>query len=98
MADPIFKLFMGRTTEAWHQLSKETQDDLLGKVDEALTKVGGKRITMCNSYWATEEWMFFGLEEFPTIEAVQAHAKLLAGLNWHRYVTTTTLLGTEWNS
>jgi hypothetical protein len=88
---------MGRTTEAWHQLSKQAQDELLGKVNGALAEVGGKRIINCNSYWASEEWVFFGVEESPTIETVQAHAKLLAGLNWHRYVKTTTLLGTEWD-
>ena len=94
----IYKMFMLRPSEAWYQLSKEAQDELTGKVDAALAKVGAKRIIACDSSWASEEWVVFGLEEFPNIEAVQAHAKLLIELNLNRYFVSSTLLGTEWQS
>jgi hypothetical protein len=94
----IYKMFMVRPTEAWYQLSKEAQDELMGKVDAALTKVGGKRNVLCDSSWASEEWTGFGVEEFPSIEALQEHTKLLTELNWYRYIVSTTLLGTEWQS
>ena len=94
----IYKLFMLRPSEAWYQLSKEAQDELTGKVNAALTKVGAKRIVLCDSSWASEEWLAFGVEEFPNIEAVQAHAKLLIELNLNRYFVSSTLLGTEWQS
>ena len=70
----------------------------MGKVGEALTKVGGRRPVLCNSSWASEEWTAFGVEEFPTIEALQEHTKLLTELNWYRYIVSVTLLGTEWQS
>jgi hypothetical protein len=34
------------------------------------------------------------VEEFPDLEAVQQHTKLLEELNWMRYVEAETLLGT----
>jgi hypothetical protein len=91
----IYKMFMFRPSEAWYQLSKDAQAELLGKVNAALIQVGGKRIIACDSSWASEEWHAFGVEEFPTIEAVQAHTKLLTELDLYHYIVSTTLLGTE---
>jgi hypothetical protein len=91
----IYKMFMFRPSEAWYQLSKDAQAELLGKVNAALTQVGGKRIIACDSSWASEKWHTFGVEEFPTIEAVQAHTKLLTELDLYYYIVSTTLLGTE---
>jgi hypothetical protein len=51
MAEPIYKLFMGRCSEAWYQLSKEDQNDLIAKLNETLEKVGGKRPILCDSSW-----------------------------------------------
>jgi hypothetical protein len=96
MATPIYKLFRGKFKEAWHRLSPEEQSNLFGQVEAALEKVGGKTVVFCDSSWASEEWLVFGVEEFPDIEAVQQHAKLLGELNWYRYVETSTLLGTAW--
>lgn len=93
MAGPVHKMFYLRFTEAWFQLSQEEQDQLLSKVGDALKKVGGKPVIMCNSSWASEKWWFWGVEEFPSIEAVQEHTKLLTELNWMRYCQSETLLG-----
>jgi hypothetical protein len=51
---------------------------------------------MCNSVWASEQTQFWGVEEFPDIEAVQKLAQLQAELNWYRYVDSKTILGTKW--
>lgn len=98
MAQKIYKLFLGKPTEAWYQLSKEEQDNLLARLHDALEKVGGKRLVLCESSWASERWEFFGVEEFSDIEAEQKHSKLLNELNWFRYVETISVLGTEWPS
>lgn len=94
MTQPVYKMFYLRFTEAWFELPKEEQDLLLDKVGDALKKVGGKPMILCNSSWTSEKWWFWGVEEFPSIEAIQEHAKLLADLNWMRYCNSETLLGT----
>jgi len=94
MAGPIYKLFLGKMTEAWFQLSAEEQNSLMAKID--VEQVGGKTILACDSAWCSERWRFFGIEEFPDIEAVQKYSDLLDELNWHRYTDTVSLLGTEW--
>ena len=93
MAKTIYKLFLGKMTEAWHQLPAEEQHALLARVEEALDKVGGKHLISCDPSWSTEQWHFWGVEEFPDIETVMKHTKLLADLKWERYVETMTVLG-----
>ena len=98
MAQPIYKLFMGRFLEAWYQLSQEEQNSLVAKLNEALEKVGGKRPILCDSSWSSDQWSFAGIEEFPNIEAVQKYMAALQELNWSRYCEGTNVLGTKWES
>jgi len=95
MAQEIYHLFLAKPTEAWYQLSEEEQNQLLAKVAEALTQVGGKSIVNCNSSWSSEQWHFWGVEQYPNIEALQKHTELLNAVNWFRYVESMTLQGTE---
>jgi uncharacterized protein (DUF1330 family) len=97
MSKKIYKLFMSRMSEATYRLSQEEYEALMTKVSEALKQVGGKSILIGDSSWSSEEWQFFGVEEFPDIEAVQKHTELLNELNWLRYVESFSLLGTEYN-
>lgn len=98
MAEPIYKFFMGRFLEAWYQLSKEEQNSLTAKLNEALEKAGGKRLILCNPNWSSDQWSFAGVEEFPNIDAVQKYMAALNELNWFRYCESTNVLGTKWES
>jgi hypothetical protein len=95
MAESIYKLWQGRPTEAWHQLSREEQQRFLGQVVDALSQVGGKELVICSAAWSNERWPLFGLEEFPDMEAVARHAQILVDLNWGRYIASRTTLGTQ---
>ena len=96
MTQKIYKGFMVKSMkEAWYQLSKEEQETLLAKVNAALEEVGGQRLIFCDSTWTSDAWFGFGVEEYPSLEAVQKHAQLLAELNWFRYIDGISLLGTE---
>jgi hypothetical protein len=95
MSQPIYKLFMFRNTEAYYQASEDERNEILGKLDAAFQKVGGKRIIFCNSYWSSDEWPVFGVEVFPDIEAVQQYADAMNELNMPRYVESRSILGTE---
>ena len=96
MAQKIYKMFrVKRFLDPWYQLSKEEQDDLMTKVNQAFEQVGGKRLVLCDSVWSSD-MLAFGIEEFPDIEAEQKHAQLLIDLNWFRYTESEAVLGTEW--
>jgi hypothetical protein len=95
MSAPIYKMFMFRNTEAYYQASEAERNEFLGKLEAAFQKVGGKRLAMCNSYWASDQWQVFGIEVFPNIEAVQEYAEIMNELNMPRFVESMSLLGTE---
>ena len=95
MAGPLYKMFRARWKEPWFTLSKEEQDALSATVQAALEQAGGKSLVFCDSTWSSEQWWGWGVEEFPDLEAVQQHAKLLEEINWLRYADSDTLLGTD---
>jgi hypothetical protein len=96
MAKPIYKLFLGKPKPSWFKLSKDEQDKLLAKLGALLGKIGGKSLLMCNCAWSSEQWAFFGLEEFPDIDAVQKHSELLAEANWpFEFGDAFSILGTK---
>ena len=94
MTGPIYKMFRVGGKEAWYQLSKEQQDALFAKLAEARQSVNGKVVISCDSSWNSEQWLFWGVEEFPSLEAVQEFARCLMEMNWFRYVESDMLLGT----
>jgi hypothetical protein len=88
-------MFRAAVKEAWYQLSKEEQDALFAKIQDTMKSVGGKSMLVCNSSWNSEQWLFWGVEEFPSLEAVQEYARCLEELNWFRYVDAEILLGSK---
>jgi hypothetical protein len=81
--------------EPWYKLTAEEQKTLMAKDEESLKQVGGELIIMRMSVWASEEWLGWGVEKYPDMEAVQKHAMNLFGMNWFQYVDSKTYLGTE---
>ena len=47
MAGPVYKFWRMRYKGAWYQLSEEEQNAHAAKIEEALEKVGGKRVIVC---------------------------------------------------
>jgi hypothetical protein len=95
MAQSIYKLWQGRWTEAWHQLPQQEQQRMLSQVMDALNAVGGRELVVCDAAWSNERWPIFGVEEFPDLEAMQRHQRILTDLNWARYMESRSTLGTE---
>jgi len=96
MAGPVFKFWRMKLKGAYFQLSEEEQNAHMAKLQEALEKVGGKTIVMATPAWSNEEWMLCGVEEFPSVEAVQKHTHLLFDIEHHRYSEGESMLAIEW--
>jgi hypothetical protein len=56
MAQPIYKLWQVRVTEAFQQLSQEEQQRHLALTVEALNTAGGKAVVTCFAAWSNERW------------------------------------------
>jgi hypothetical protein len=48
MDEPIYKFFTVRFVETWYQLFEEEKNGLEAKLDQALEKVGAKRLILCD--------------------------------------------------
>jgi hypothetical protein len=95
MAQPIYKVWFTKYKAAWYQLSPEEQSKHNAQIAESLQQVGGEFVIMCASVWASEEWLAWGVEKYPDIEAVQNHAENLYNLKHFEYVESKTCLGAE---
>jgi hypothetical protein len=96
MAEPVYKFWRSRPKEAWYQLSEEEQNAHMAKSVQALETVGGKKIITCTPAWSTEDWLLCGVEEFPSVEAVQQHTQLLFDIDHFRHFEGESTLGSEW--
>jgi hypothetical protein len=96
MPQPIFLLVLGKGyTEAWYQLTKEEQDNLWAKVQDIDARAGATWRILCDSRWADEEIFDWGVIEYPDIEAYQKKVAELEELQWWRYFSAKTILGTR---
>jgi hypothetical protein len=96
MAKPVYLLVLGQgNTEAWHQLSKEEQDNLYSKAMEAEKRAGAKMVIACEARWADEALSEWVVLEYPDMEAYQQKVEELKKLNWWRYFSAKTILGTK---
>ena len=94
VAQPIYKVFMAKYKESWYELTAEEQNKIMAENTESLKQVGAELIILCTS-WSSEEWLFWGVEKYPDIEAVQKHTEKLFSMNWFKYIESKTYLGTE---
>ena len=95
MAQPIYKVFFMKYKESWYKLTTEEQNKLMAQNVESLKQVGGEVVMVCQSVWSSEEWLAWGVEKYPNIEAVQKHSENIYNMNWFEYAESKTYLGTE---
>jgi hypothetical protein len=96
VSTPVFLLVLGEGhTEAWYQLSKEEQDDLWAKVQEVDRRAGAVVHIVCDSRWADESLFDWVVIEYPDFDAYRRKVAELEELNWWRYWSCKTILGTK---
>ena len=96
MGKPVYELVQFRFKEAWYALSKEERAKLMAQVMELREQAAAKGLISCESMWSSHRWLFFGVSEYPNIEALQQHYADLDKIDWWRYVEAETMLGTKW--
>ena len=97
MSKPVYLLVIVKgPTEAWFQLSKEEQDKLWAQVMEVEKRASMKEVLTCKSRWSNEEFQWWSVMEYPDMDAYLKKSEELEKLNWWRYVSNTSILGTKW--
>ena len=95
MEQPVYKVWMMKYTDAWYKLTQEEKQAFEAKNAEALKSVGGELVMVRMCVWASDEWLGWGVEKFPNMEAAQAYAMALFALNHYQYIQSTSYLGIE---
>ena len=95
MAQEIYKVWFMKYKEPWYKLSADEQEKLMAKNAESLKQVGGEVILMKVSAWSSEDWLGWGVEKYPHLEALQKHAANLFSMNWFEYIDSQTYLGVD---
>jgi hypothetical protein len=96
MATPVFLLVLGEGfTEAWYQLSKQEQDDLWERVQDVDRRAGAVWRIACDSRWADESLLDWVVIEYPDFDSYRQKVAELEKLNWWRYWSCRTILGTK---
>ena len=96
MAGPIYKLFLNRFTAAYHDAPQETVNQMLAEFEEVSGRLGIKMVVLCEAGgWASEEWDFWGVSEFPNLEALQKLKEWQDSVHWFKYVESMSVLGSK---
>ena len=93
---PIIRLLFAKIKEAFYALSEEEKQEFMLKDRKNLDELGCKVLMMIDCRWSNEEWNYIGVEEWPTIEALEKRAKFeFEELQKFRYAESKTYLGTR---
>lgn len=95
---PIIKLYFMKPKASWYELTLEQKRELHGKVrqaDEVLfKKYNVKSLFVCDAFWSTENWLAFGAEEYPSLEAAQECNLALRKLGFFTHIESQVFWGT----
>ncbi|UCD93206.1 MAG: hypothetical protein JSV43_04740 [Methanobacteriota archaeon] len=95
---PIIRLMFAKVKEAFFDLSDEEKMEFMRKDRGNLDELGCK-FEMIDLRWSTEEWQFVGIEEWPSIEALEKRAKFeKEELQGFRFAEMKTYVGTRESS
>ena len=94
--NPIYQLWMVKNSSnaSFEAIPEQARQDLFAHVEESVKRNGGVFLLTCDCNWSTEEYHYFGVTAWPSLEAEQAHFKDTEKIGWHRYVSGRTILGT----
>jgi len=97
MADnkSVIRLYFAKMKDTFSDLSDENKMAFMRKDRENLDKLGMKAVTMIDCSWSNEEWDYIGVEQWPSMEAIEKREIFEnEELEVFKYVESKTLLGT----
>jgi hypothetical protein len=92
---PIIRLFFAKMKDTFIALPEEEKIAFMRKDRENLDELGMKAVTMIDCSWSNEEWDYIGVEQWPSLEAIEMREQFENDeLEVFKYVESKTYLGT----
>jgi hypothetical protein len=92
---PIIRLYFAKMKDAFGELNEQQKIDFMRRDRENLDSLGMEAISMINCAWSSDEWDYIGVEQWPSMEAIEKR-KIFEEqeLEVSKYVESRTILGT----
>jgi hypothetical protein len=91
----IIRVMFARIKPAYHELSEAEQQAFMRKDREKMEVLGYNLHFMLDCSWSNDEWQFIGVEEWPSMDAIQEIEKFHEeDLEASKYAEYKTYLGT----
>ena len=68
---PVIRLFFAKMKDTFIALPEEEKISFMRKDRENLDELGMKAVTMIDCSWSNEEWDYIGVEQWPSLEAIE---------------------------
>jgi hypothetical protein len=91
----VYRVYLSRLTDYGAGLAPEQLSEMWGLGCEALHRANGRILISGYVRWNNEEWESFGIERFPSHEAVLAYSQFLSISGWYRVTAARSYLGTS---
>lgn len=80
----VYRVYLSRLTDYGHSLSPDELNAVWAMGNDALSQAGGRPIVGGFMRWNNEQWESFGIERFPSHEAVLSYSQYLTVSGWYR--------------
>ena len=96
MGQRVLHLYLASWKDSWRQMSEEERNALMEKVHESIDANGGRIVVGAYCAWSTAEYEFFGVEEYPHVEALSTHIATQREIGFSQHVDEKIVVGTPW--
>ena len=98
MGQPVLVLWLNKAKESWYSVPEEERQAMFAKLSKADEELGGKSIVNAGCEWSTPQYDYFGVYEYPSIEAVQKYFAAQRESGFSEHMESIYVVGTPWGS
>jgi len=92
---PLARLLFVKMKDAYHNLSPEEKGAFMQRDRQNLDSLGMRAVMMIDCRWSNEKWDFIGVEEWPSLEALEERGRFeKEELATFKYIRSRSFVGT----
>ncbi len=80
---PIYKLFFFRRSVLVRDLPEEQLQAMVEQAKEPAVRLGVRPLLLADMRWSNEQYAYFGVEQYPSLEIEQEYCRCLEQLGWY---------------
>lgn len=93
MDTPLYKLYLFKRTARYFALPTDQYQEIRARMSKRAKELGIRDLFNASMSWSNERYEFFGVELYPSLEAVQAYTQTMSALGYFQYIEGESFLG-----